>query len=156
LGEKPTSRIFVLLHPLTDASESAFDTLTRAHALEFDRAAIGTRVLLPDGFFTCRARFHPEHGGRRRLRRIPSGYTVKITPDANIGTRHAKIADTFDFAAIPSLNKPLVLELGRCEYLVARENVIALGNSGTGKTHVCLALGLAACQRGFPVAVSGP
>ncbi len=39
----------------------------------------------------------------------------------------------------------------RCEYLIARDNVIALGNSGTGKTHACLALGLAACQRGFPV-----
>jgi DNA replication protein DnaC len=49
------------------------------------------------------------------------------------------------------LNKPLALELARCEYLIARDNVIALGNSGTGKTHVCLALGLAACQRGFPV-----
>ena len=63
-----------------------------------------------------------------------------------------KSFDTFDFAAIPSLNKPLVLELARCEYVVARDNVIALGNSGTGKTHVCLALGLAACQRGLSVA----
>ena len=36
----------------------------------------------------------------------------------------------------PSLNKPLALELARCEYVVARENVIALGNSGTGKTHL--------------------
>ena len=59
--------------------------------------------------------------------------------------------DTFDFAAIPSLNKPLVLELARCEYAIARDNIIALGNSGTGKTHVALALGLAACQRGFSV-----
>jgi DNA replication protein DnaC len=63
-----------------------------------------------------------------------------------------KSFDTFDFTAIPSLNKPLVLELARCEYVVARENIIALGNSGTGKTHVCLALGLAACQRGLSVA----
>jgi DNA replication protein DnaC len=62
-----------------------------------------------------------------------------------------KSFDTFDFAAIPSLNKPLVLELARCEYIAARENIIALGNSGTGKTHACLALGLAACQRGFTV-----
>ena len=60
--------------------------------------------------------------------------------------------ETFDFTAIPTLNKPLVLELARCEYIVARENIIALGNSGTGKTHIALALGLAACQRGFPVA----
>ncbi|MGE0236548.1 MAG: IS21-like element helper ATPase IstB [Methylocystis sp.] len=63
-----------------------------------------------------------------------------------------KSFDTFDFTAIPSLNKPLVLELARSEYVVARENIIALGNSGTGKTHVCLALGLAACQRGLSVA----
>ena len=63
-----------------------------------------------------------------------------------------KSFDTFDFAAIPSLNKPLVLELARCEYVVARDNIIALGNSGTGKTHVCLALGLAACQRGLSIA----
>jgi DNA replication protein DnaC len=48
-----------------------------------------------------------------------------------------KSFDTFDFAAIPSLNKLLVLELARCEYIIARENVIALGNSGTGKTHIC-------------------
>ena len=60
-----------------------------------------------------------------------------------------KSLDTFDFTAIPSLNKMLVLELARCEYVARRENVIALGNSGTGKTHVALALGLAACQRGF-------
>ena len=63
-----------------------------------------------------------------------------------------KSFDTFDFTAIPTLNKLLVLELARCEYVVARDNIIALGNSGTGKTHVCLALGLAACQRGLSVA----
>jgi DNA replication protein DnaC len=62
-----------------------------------------------------------------------------------------KSFDTFDFLAIPSLNKMLVLELARCEYILRHENIIALGNSGTGKTHTALALGLAACQRGFSV-----
>ena len=62
-----------------------------------------------------------------------------------------KSLDSFDFAAIPSLNKLLVLELARCEYVERRENVIALGNSGTGKTHVALGLGLAACQKGLTV-----
>lgn len=62
-----------------------------------------------------------------------------------------KSFDTFDFAAIPGLNKMLVLELARCEFVLRRENVITLGNSGTGKTHVALALGLAACQKGFTV-----
>lgn len=62
-----------------------------------------------------------------------------------------KSLDTFDFTAIPSLNKMLVLELARSEFILRRENVIALGNSGTGKSHVALALGLAACQKGFSV-----
>ena len=60
-----------------------------------------------------------------------------------------KSLDTFDFPVIPSLNKALVIELARCEYIQRRENVIAIGNSGTGKTH--MALGLAACQRGMSV-----
>jgi DNA replication protein DnaC len=63
-----------------------------------------------------------------------------------------KSLDTFDFTAIASLNKMLVLELSRCEYILRRENIIALGNSGTGKTHIALSLGLAACQKGFSVA----
>ena len=62
-----------------------------------------------------------------------------------------KSLDTFDFLAIPSLNKALVLELARCEYIDRKDNVIAVGNSGTGKTHVALGLGLAACQRGLSV-----
>jgi DNA replication protein DnaC len=64
----------------------------------------------------------------------------------------AKGFDTFEFTAIPGLNKMLVLELARCGYIQRRENIIALGNSGAGKTHVALALGLAACQKGFSVA----
>jgi DNA replication protein DnaC len=60
-----------------------------------------------------------------------------------------KSLDSFDFAALPSLNK--MLELARGEYVERRENVIALGPSGTGKTHVALGLGLAACQKGLAV-----
>jgi DNA replication protein DnaC len=62
-----------------------------------------------------------------------------------------KSFETFDFKAIPSLNKLLALELARGEYITKRQNVLAVGNSGTGKTHLALALGLAACQKGFKV-----
>ena len=62
-----------------------------------------------------------------------------------------KSLDSFDFKAIASLNKMLVLELARCEYVERRENIIALDNSGTGKTHIALGLGLAACQKGLSV-----
>lgn len=63
----------------------------------------------------------------------------------------AKSLDSFDFTAIPKLNKMQVLELARCEWIERRENVIALGPSGTGKTHIALGLGLAACQKGMSV-----
>ncbi len=49
-----------------------------------------------------------------------------------------KSLDTLEFPAIPSLNKALVMELARSEYIQRRENIIAVGNSGTGKTHVAL------------------
>ena len=62
-----------------------------------------------------------------------------------------KSLDSFDFLALPSLNKALVLELARSEYVGRRENIIAVGNSGTGKTHIVLGLGLAACQKGLSV-----
>lgn len=62
-----------------------------------------------------------------------------------------KSLDTFDFRVIPSLNKALVLELARGEWIERRENCIALGPAGTGKTHTALALGLAACQKNYSV-----
>jgi DNA replication protein DnaC len=59
-----------------------------------------------------------------------------------------KSLDEFDFASQPSLKKPLVLELMRGDYLDARENILLVGASGTGKTHVATALGIAACSQG--------
>src|SRR3954454_14712016 len=59
-----------------------------------------------------------------------------------------KALDTFDFAAAPSVNKPMILELMRSEYIERRENVILLGASGSGKTHLATALAVEACGRG--------
>ena len=60
-----------------------------------------------------------------------------------------KSLDTFEFLSIPSVNKAMVLELARCEFLQRRENVLLLGNSGTGKTHLALALGFRGNSRGL-------
>ena len=82
-----------------------------------------------------------------------------------------KSLDSFDFKIMPSLNKPLTMDLARCDYVDRRENIIALGPSGTGKTHIhcpagelakpnlprgALGLGLAACQRGLKVWPQSP
>ena len=56
-----------------------------------------------------------------------------------------KTLDEFDFKAQPSINKVLVAELMRGEYIDKRENILLVGNSGTGKTHLATALGIAAC-----------
>ena len=60
-----------------------------------------------------------------------------------------KSLESFDFDAIPVLNKKLVLDLARSEFVDRRENIIALGPSGVGKTHVAIGIGLAACQHGI-------
>ena len=59
-----------------------------------------------------------------------------------------KTLDEFDFKAQPSINKVLVAELMRGEYIDKRENILLVGNSGTGKTHLTTALGIAACGQG--------
>ena len=56
--------------------------------------------------------------------------------------------DTFDFTAVPALNKAKILELARGEYLTQRENILLVGEIGTGKTHLATALALAACRQG--------
>ena len=58
-----------------------------------------------------------------------------------------ELAD-FDFSLVPSLNAALVAELARGAWIERREVVLAVGPPGTGKSHICTALGLAACRQG--------
>ena len=62
-----------------------------------------------------------------------------------------KTLDIFDFTAQPSINRTLVLELMRGEFLEHHENILLMGNPGTGKTHIATALGHAACTLGLRV-----
>jgi DNA replication protein DnaC len=59
--------------------------------------------------------------------------------------------DTYDFSALPQLSKPKVLELARCEWIEHKYNCCLVGSHGTGKTHISISLGQAACRRGLRV-----
>jgi DNA replication protein DnaC len=59
-----------------------------------------------------------------------------------------KDLETFDFTLTPAVNKQKILELARCEWIQQRFNAALIGNSGTGKTHLTVALGQAACRTG--------
>jgi len=66
-----------------------------------------------------------------------------------------KTTESFDFTVQPSINEALIRELLSGEFIDRRENVLLIGNSGTGKTHLATALGLAACQEGRKVRFFG-
>lgn len=59
-----------------------------------------------------------------------------------------KTIESFDFKVQPSINQPLVRELLQSDYIAKKENVLLVGNAGTGKTHLATALGFAACSQG--------
>ena len=62
-----------------------------------------------------------------------------------------KTLEDFKFEAQPTINRVLVSELMRGQYIEKRESVILIGHPGTGKTHIATALGIAACGLGKKV-----
>ena len=62
-----------------------------------------------------------------------------------------KTIESFDFGAQTSINQPLVRQLLVGEYITRKENVLLVGNPGTGKTHLATALGYTACAQGRKV-----
>lgn len=65
-----------------------------------------------------------------------------------------KTLDSFDFSAVASVSKQKVLQLARGEFLERAENVALIGSSGTGKTHLAIALGISLCRLGKKVRFS--
>lgn len=62
-----------------------------------------------------------------------------------------KTLQEFDFTAIPTLQKQRIVHLAGGDFIRAKENVICMGASGTGKTHIAIAIGLAAISAGYRV-----
>jgi len=61
----------------------------------------------------------------------------------------SKTLEGFEFGLVPDLDIRLVRELSGCAYIGERRNVIFLGCSGTGKTHLATALGIEACRNNY-------
>jgi DNA replication protein DnaC len=66
----------------------------------------------------------------------------------NAGFPVLKDLETYDFSAMPSLSKQKILELARGQWIEEKTNACFIGNAGTGKTHLSVALGQAACRAG--------
>ena len=69
----------------------------------------------------------------------------------NAGFPVEKDFDTYDFSVMPNLSKPKVLELARGDWIDQKFNCCLVGSHGTGKTHISVGLGLAACRAGLRV-----
>jgi DNA replication protein DnaC len=78
-------------------------------------------------------------------------YLLRLAEQELIDRDRRMVDRRIKAARFPAVKKALVMELARSEYVERRENVIAVGNSGTGKSHIGLGLGLAACQKGLSV-----
>ena len=59
-----------------------------------------------------------------------------------------KPLETFNFDAAPDLDARLIKELSSCEYVKRNRNIIFMGKSGAGKTHLATGLGMEACKQG--------
>jgi len=62
-----------------------------------------------------------------------------------------KTLESFDFSANPSLNRQQILDLATCHFIEKKENILIVGPTGVGKSHLCQALGHQACRRGYDV-----
>lgn len=61
---------------------------------------------------------------------------------------HAKTVEDFDFHFNPAVPKSKVLELATCAFVERKENVLIVGPTGVGKSHLAQALGHRACRAG--------
>ena len=66
-----------------------------------------------------------------------------------------KTLEGFRFDAKPSLNRQWIIELSSCVFIEEKSNVLLVGPSGVGKSHIAQALGHKACRRGYDVLYMG-
>ncbi|HOA20532.1 MAG TPA: IS21-like element helper ATPase IstB [Sedimentibacter sp.] len=67
------------------------------------------------------------------------------------GFPYIKTIDELDTSRFEHISEPFVKELANCDFIKKRQNIVMVGNPGTGKTHLSIALGIKACMQGFNV-----
>lgn len=67
------------------------------------------------------------------------------------GFPYIKTMDELDFSRFEHINEAFIRELASCDFVSKRQNVVMIGNPGTGKTHLSIALGIRACMQGMNV-----
>lgn len=64
---------------------------------------------------------------------------------------YMKTFDELDLARFEHSSESFLRELSCCDFIQSRQNIVMIGNPGTGKTHMSIALGIKACLQGFNV-----
>lgn len=67
------------------------------------------------------------------------------------GFPYIKTMDELDFSRFEHINEAFIRELASCDFVSKRQNIVMIGNPGTGKTHLSIALGIKACMQGMNV-----
>jgi DNA replication protein DnaC len=78
-----------------------------------------------------------EAGQRRRIKKAHLPYP--------------KTLDEFDYTRLEHVSESFVWELSACDFIKRRQNIVMIGNPGSGKTHLSIGLGMKACHAGFNV-----
>lgn len=60
-----------------------------------------------------------------------------------------KLLSEYQFSSIAGLNERQILQLAGCEYIARKENILFIGDGGTGKTHLSIGLGICACEKDY-------
>ena len=67
-----------------------------------------------------------------------------------------KTLDEFDMTRLENVSESTIRQLASCDFIKQRQNIVMIGNPGSGKTHLSIALGMNACEAGYNKKSSPP
>ncbi len=67
---------------------------------------------------------------------------------------HYKTLEDFDYTFQPSIDRRIINDCATCQFIPEKKNIVFIGNPGTGKTHLSIAIGIKALMKGYKVLFS--